>query len=226
MTATPSALDSALRRALCDHPQQHGYRFTHKAKTGLLDGLFRSLTNDRPEYLQELFPNGFPSSYKLQDAQGVQENWEYTAAAKGHSCGHIFKPGEASYHCSTCTDDTTAVLCSRCFVSSDHEGHQYTIGISAGNSGCCDCGDDEAWKRPVKCAIHTANHGSESTDEHISPLPTDLQEAIRTTISRVLDYFCDVISCSPENLRMPSRAGFHQNTTNQEMKPRPTQSTA
>ncbi|EXJ93009.1 E3 ubiquitin-protein ligase UBR1 [Capronia epimyces CBS 606.96] len=198
-----SGLERQLRQALCDHPRQHAYRFTGKAKNSLLEGLFRSLTNDRLDYFHNLFPDGFPTSCRLQDAQGVQENAEYTAAARGHPCGHIFKAGEASYHCSTCTDDTTAVLCSRCFVSSDHEGHQYTIGLSAGNSGCCDCGDDEAWKRPVKCAIHTTSDEWASTDEHVSPLPPDLQESIRTTISTVLDYFCDVISCSPENLRMP-----------------------
>lgn len=203
MTASSSSLDRQLRQALCDHPSKYAYRYTRIAENALLEGLFRSLTNDRPDHLLQLFPNGFPGSYKLQDAQGVQENAEYTPAARGHPCGHIFKAGEASYHCSTCTDDTTAVLCSRCFVSSDHEGHQYTIGISAGNSGCCDCGDDEAWKRPVKCAIHTASDDWTTTDEHVSRLAPDLQEAIRTTIGTVIDYFCDVISCSPENLRMP-----------------------
>lgn len=203
MRPPASTLDRQLSQALCDHPRQHGYRYSTTARDSLLEILFRSLTNDRPDYLLELFPNGFPTSYKLQDAQGVQENAEYTAAAKGHPCGHIFKPGEANYHCSTCTDDNTAVLCSRCFNASDHEGHQYSIGVSAGNSGCCDCGDDEAWKRPVKCAIHTASDDWTTTDEHISPLPTDLQESIRTTVSRVLDYFCDIISCSPENLRLP-----------------------
>ncbi|KAK5058757.1 hypothetical protein LTR84_011021 [Exophiala bonariae] len=203
MTTSNSSLDRQLRQALCDHPSKHAYRYTKIAENALLEGLFRSLTNDRDDYLHHLFPHGFPDSYKLQDAQGLQENAEYTADARGHPCGHIFKAGEASYHCSTCTDDTTAVLCSRCFVSSDHEDHQYTIGISAGNSGCCDCGDDEAWKRPVKCAIHTAGDDWATTDEDVSHLSPDLQEAIRTTISTVFDYFCDVISCAPENLRMP-----------------------
>ena len=203
MSTPTSGLDRQLLQALCGHPWRHGHRYGVAAHQTLLDTLFRSLTNDRADYLQDLFPNGFPTSYKLQDAQGVQENAEYTPAAKGHPCGHIFKPGEANYHCSTCTDDNTAVLCSRCFVASDHEGHQYSINMSAGNSGCCDCGDDEAWKRPVKCAIHTANDDWTTTDEHVSLLPADLQESIRTTISRAFDYFCDVTSCSPENLRIP-----------------------
>ncbi|OAP55968.1 E3 ubiquitin-protein ligase UBR1 [Fonsecaea erecta] len=217
MTTLNSSLDRRLRQALCDHPRQHDYRYGANARNSLLEILFRALTNDRAEYLDDLFPQGFPPSYRLQDAQGVQENAEYSAAARGHPCGHIFKPGEASYHCSTCTDDNTAVLCSRCFVASDHEGHQYSVNVSAGNSGCCDCGDDEAWKRPVKCAIHTAGDDWQTTDEHVSPLPADLQESIRTTVATALDYFCDIISSSPENLRLPKTV---ESVTQDEIKSR------
>jgi E3 ubiquitin-protein ligase UBR1 len=206
MSRPTSSLEARLCQALCDHPRIHNYRFGEEARNSLLEILFRSLTCDRPDYLLELFPNGFPESVRLQEAQGVQENAEYSEAARGHICGHIFKPNEGTYSCSTCTDDRTAVLCSRCFVASDHEGHQYTIGVSSGNSGCCDCGDDEAWKRPVKCAIHTPRDDWTTTDEHVSRLPDDLQESIRTTIGRTMDYFCDVISCAPENLRLPKTA--------------------
>ena len=196
-----SDLERRLCKALCDHPSKFANRYDAPARDALLEILFRSLTNDRADYLKALFPEGFPPSYKLQDAQGVQECAEYTTAAKGHPCGHIFKQGEASYHCMTCTDDNTCVLCSRCFDSSDHGGHQFTISISGGNSGCCDCGDLEAWKRPVNCAIHSLSGQDRETEPPPSNLPIDLMTSIRTTIGRVLDYFCDVVSCSPENLR-------------------------
>ena len=198
-----SDLERRLCKALCDHPSRFANRYNASARDALLEILFRSLTNDRADFLQALFPEGFPPSYKLQDAQGIQECAEYTATAKGHPCGHIFKQGEASYHCMTCTDDNTCVLCSRCFDSSDHEGHQFTISISGGNSGCCDCGDLEAWKRPVNCAIHSLSEQHGDTEPPPSNLPIDLMTSIRTTIGRVLDYFCDVVSCSPENLRIP-----------------------
>ena len=196
-----SDLERRLCKALCDHPFQFANRYEPPARDALLEILFRSLTNDRADYLNGLFPNGLPTSYKLQDAQGIEECAEYTGAAKGHPCGHIFKQGEASYHCTTCTDDNTCVLCSRCFDSSDHEGHQFTISISGGNSGCCDCGDVEAWKRPVNCAIHSLTEQHAGTGPSPSKLPIDLVTSIRTTVGRVLDYFCDVVSCSPENLR-------------------------
>jgi E3 ubiquitin-protein ligase UBR1 len=196
-----SDLERRLCKALCDHPSRFANRYDPSARDALLEILFRALTNDRADYLNGLFPNGLPLSYKLQDAQGVEECAEYTAAAKGHPCGHIFKQGEASYHCMTCTDDNTCVLCSRCFDSSDHEGHQFTISISGGNSGCCDCGDLEAWKRPVNCAIHSLTEQRAEAGPAAARLPIDLVTAIRTTVGRVLDYFCDVVSCSPENLR-------------------------
>ena len=203
MTATSAELDRKLRQALCDHARKYDSRYTPQARDALLEVLFRSLTADRIDYLQQLFPQGFPPSYRLQDAEEVEQEPEYTPAAKGHPCGHILKQGEASYHCATCTDDPTAVLCAPCFAASDHEGHQLVINISGGNSGCCDCGDEEAWKRPVNCAIHTAADDFISTEEYVSTIASDLQTSIRTTISRVLDFFCDVISCSPENLRLP-----------------------
>ena len=141
---------------------------------------------------------------------------EYTAAAKGQACGHIFKSGESTYHCKTCAADDTCVLCARCFDASDHEGHMVFISVSPGNSGCCDCGDREAWKKEVPCTIHTADAGTsqghggrQSGKEKVpvesmgSDLPVDLVEAIRMTIARVVDYLCDVFSCSPEQLRLP-----------------------
>lgn len=195
-------LEHKLCKALRDHPYKFSHRYDDNARASLLEILFRSLTNDRNDYLSGLFPSGFPDSYKLKDAQGAAGRSEYTEAARGHPCGHIFKQSEASYHCMTCTDDATCVLCSRCFDASDHEGHQFHISASAGNSGCCDCGDLEAWKRPVSCAIHTASEKTR-TEGQASPLPLDLISSIRTTIGRVLDYFCDVISCSPEQLRLP-----------------------
>jgi len=107
--------------------------------------------------------------------------------------------------CRTCSLDDTCVLCSKCFESSDHEDHTVYVSVSPGNSGCCDCGDGEAWKVPVKCAIHTVTGDTATpmdTDNGSPQLPADLVRSIRSTIARALDYVCDVISCSPEQLRL------------------------
>ncbi|PVI07518.1 RING finger domain-containing protein [Periconia macrospinosa] len=191
-------------------PRRHDYAYTQNATRELYQILFRSLAG-RPEHLPLFFPNGPPTdpdiTWSLRDAQGAVEGAEYTEAARGKPCGHIFKSGVATYRCKTCTNDDTCVLCARCFDASDHEGHQVFVSISPGNSGCCDCGDDEAWIRPLHCTIHSASASSETGTTGKAKadpsLPEDLVESIRMTISRALDYLIDVFSCSPEQLRLP-----------------------
>lgn len=208
-----------LTRTLLTQPARFANRFTDAADHDLRVALFKSLAGGREDYLQYFFPNGTPSGsqpWSLRDAQGAVDGAEYLPAAKGTACGHIFKVGENTYYCKTCAADDTCVLCSKCYEGSDHEGHMVLISTSSGNSGCCDCGDAEAWKNEVRCTIHTADthqdsqsksSGKEKEKAHSgstsSQLPTDLVESIRMTIARSVDYLCDVFSCSPEQLRLP-----------------------
>lgn len=57
----------------------------------------------------------------------------------------------------------------------------------------------------MKCAIHTTVESSSpmETDGDTPQLPSDLTQSIKSTIGRALDFVCDVISCSPEQLRLP-----------------------
>ncbi|KAJ5136750.1 hypothetical protein N7448_005304 [Penicillium atrosanguineum] len=184
-------------------PAQHNYRYSPTAEKDLLELLFRSLVGHNEELIDHLFPEGVPNGpWKLAEAHGAREGAEYSEAARGKRCGHIFRAGEATYRCVTCAADDTCVLCSRCFDASDHTGHQYQISLSSGNCGCCDCGDEEAWRLPLFCAIHTDSGHEKEKEREQRQLPPELVSTIRLTISRVLDYFCDVISCSPEQLRL------------------------
>lgn len=201
-----STQEQQLCQLLAELPARFGYRYTAEAAHELLRSLFWSLAGGKHDYMRLLFPDGKPSAnLKLSDAQGAVEGSEYTEAARGKRCGHIFKPGEASYMCRTCGTDETCCLCSRCFDSTDHTGHMVRIQISVGNSGCCDCGDDEAWKTPLFCTIHSdMQKGPEKgKGREAAALPDDLGKSIRMTIGRVFDYICDVISCSPEQLKQP-----------------------
>ncbi|KAI9701807.1 MAG: hypothetical protein M1836_001151 [Candelina mexicana] len=200
-----------LCQLLKNHPKRFTYRYTPSASRTLLEALFRSLAGQNDDYLRKFFPDGLPQErgeeWELKKAQGAVEGAEYTAAARGKPCGHIFKSGEATYRCKTCSLDDTCVLCSRCFDSSDHAGHMVYVSVSPGNSGCCDCGDLEAWRVPVNCAIHTATEGQANSVDakplQTASLPDELMESIRMTIGRAVDFVCDVISCSPEQLRLP-----------------------
>lgn len=197
---------------LCDFlktlPRAHNNQYTEQAANELLRSLFWSLAGGQQDYLRLFFPeNTRPPpnvTWKLRKAQGGADGDEFTETARGKACGHIFKAGEATYRCKTCSADDTCVLCSRCYDSSDHTGHMIYISVSQGNSGCCDCGDPEAWRLPVHCVIHTAHHSGslKKEKEKVAVLPEELVESIRMTIGRVFDYICDVISCSPEQLRL------------------------
>ena len=218
--AASSAEERWLLNEFLSQPRRHNFRYTTAADWHLRQILFKSLAKQRTEYMRLLFPQGPPldqkDAWSLRQAQGAVDGAEYTAGAKGTACGHIFKSGESTYHCKTCAADDTCVLCARCFDASEHEEHAVFISVSPGNSGCCDCGDAEAWRKEVRCTIHSTNAVLENEDsqrqseKHKSPvgvvgrdLPPDLVEAIRMTISRAVDYLCDVFSCSPENLRLP-----------------------
>ena len=190
-------------------PRKCQYRYNSNAGHTLVRSLFWSLVGGNEQYLRYLFPTS-PSDdsqpWRLKAAQGAVEGAEYTAAAKGHQCGHIFKSGEATYQCKTCSVDDTCVLCSKCFEASDHENHAVFVSLSMGNSGCCDCGDMEAWVKDVHCTIHTADpedfRDLTGRMTEAQDIPSDLVESIRMTVARTLDYICDVFSCSPEQLRV------------------------
>ncbi|RMJ26689.1 Ubiquitin-protein ligase [Aspergillus sp. HF37] len=219
--ASLAECERILGESLIRLPSKHNYRYGPQAEKDLLEILFRSLAGHNGDRLQDLFPDGTPSGpWKLAEAQGAKEGAEYSEAARGKRCGHIFRTGEATYRCVTCSADDTCVLCSRCFDSSDHTDHQYQISISTGNGGCCDCGDDEAWRLPLFCAIHTDSGDAKGKERARCPLPQDWVDHIKLTISRVLDYFCDVISCSPEQLRLPkTEEGIRQDEEASRLRP-------
>ncbi|ORY65876.1 uncharacterized protein BCR38DRAFT_340296 [Pseudomassariella vexata] len=203
---------STQEQQLCQHlielPMRHGYRYNDAANRDLLYNLFWSIAGGKPEYMRLIFPDGKLSrqgTLKLREAQGAVEGAEYTEAARGKACGHIFRAGEASYACRTCSTDDTCCLCSKCFDATDHTGHMVRISISPGNSGCCDCGDPEAWKHPMFCTIHSEREQDQSKGKgkEVAGLPEDLTRNIRMTIARVIDFICDVVSCAPEQLRQP-----------------------
>lgn len=199
-----STQEQQLCQFLARLPAECNYQYTETAARKLLENLFWSLCGGNQEYLRLMFPEGkLNDSLKMSDAQGAVEGAEYTEAARGKRCGHIFKQGEATYACRTCGTDETCCLCSRCFDSTDHTGHMVRMHISVGNSGCCDCGDEEAWKTPVFCTIHSdMDKVRDKGKGKASPgLPENLVANLQMTIARVFDYMCDVISCSPEQLR-------------------------
>ncbi|KAJ2908984.1 E3 ubiquitin-protein ligase ubr1, partial [Coemansia aciculifera] len=111
--------------------------------------------------------------------------------------------------------DDTCVLCTRCFQATDHSGHDTSFSVNSGTGGCCDCGDPEAWKIPLRCRHHSSlDELEEAGLEAIissagapfvsgynnNECPSSVRRSIELTIAVVLEFILETFSTSPVNL--------------------------
>ncbi|CAF0909766.1 unnamed protein product [Adineta ricciae] len=108
-------------------------------------------------------------------------------------CGHLFKAEEPTYFCRDCCVDPTCVLCTDCFLQSEHRKHRYKMNVSAGG-GYCDCGDSEAWKQHVHCNIHLPRgDNSESPDDVLNRLPAELRQRAKNLFGILLRFIIKLL---------------------------------
>ncbi|EFP75552.2 uncharacterized protein PGTG_00883 [Puccinia graminis f. sp. tritici CRL 75-36-700-3] len=165
-------------------------------------------------------------SFSLTSLQG-EEAVEYGENRRGKPCGHVFQKGEGVYHCSDCGIDPTCALCARCFLASDHTGHDVTYSIHANGCGCCDCGDEEAWKTDIKCKYHSLSTDHPSPNiplppddrtpspqitSKLQPLPNHCKDVIEEIVAIALDFLLITVDRSPEDMRPPANidAIYHE----------------
>ncbi|XP_055371504.1 E3 ubiquitin-protein ligase UBR1 [Condylostylus longicornis] len=134
------------------------------ARTGIIDVLEEFILGDNPQkILEKLKEEGNASSV----------------------CGRVFKVGEPTYTCRECGMDTTCVLCVNCFKQSAHRFHKYKMSHSGGG-GCCDCGDEEAWKKDYYCEEHAKGKESESSDSTL--ITSRMKERCEIAFRAILMY--------------------------------------
>jgi len=118
-------------------------------------------------------------------------------------CGHLFKSEEPTYFCRDCCVDPTCVLCTECFLQSEHRKHRYKMNVSAGG-GYCDCGDSEAWKQHVHCNLHApTDQDSTSNDDILQRLPIDLCSRAKK-LFRILLSFIVRLLCTEDYKSVPN----------------------
>ncbi|KAI8087544.1 hypothetical protein BDF21DRAFT_491976 [Thamnidium elegans] len=142
----------------------------------------------------------------LWHTNGILPNQDLSSQ-KGRQCGHVFRKGEPVYRCRNCGLDDTCVFCSKCFHATNHDGHDILFSVSPGSGGCCDCGDPEAWKVPLQCKIHTSDKANNYNDEIGSERATiepELVNAIRSTITSVLNFLLDTFALAPDEVALNS----------------------
>ena len=115
-------------------------------------------------------------------------------------------------------------MCARCFHATDHEGHNVTFYIAQQSGGCCDCGDQEAWRQNIGCRFHPPASSSPSSDDatpkasllplitsnipgpHIdhSSVSPELLDSMSRTVAYALDFVLDTLDFSPDEASVPT----------------------
>lgn len=94
-------------------------------------------------------------------------------------CNKTWKRGSIAYRCLVCEIDPTSAICPDCFRAGSHANHEYRIVQSA---GCCDCGDETAWRRTGFCPAHGCAIGADGSKVYEPRLPADTAALLRDTL--------------------------------------------
>jgi hypothetical protein len=111
----------------------------------------------------------------------------------GGICAVNLEPGDVAWCCMDCEKDPTAIICKNCFEKSDHKGHRVVINRNV--SGCCDCGDPEAWDSKHFCTEHIGYE--KSPEEILKKFPGNIRESafsvFQTVCAKIRKYCLDLI---------------------------------
>jgi len=67
-------------------------------------------------------------------------------------CAKILTSKDIVFKCLDCEKDPTCIICKECYEKGNHKGHR--VILQKNGSGCCDCGDPDAWKEEGFCSDH------------------------------------------------------------------------
>ncbi|KIY73143.1 hypothetical protein CYLTODRAFT_387655 [Cylindrobasidium torrendii FP15055 ss-10] len=208
---------SQLRFVLDTLPNTRGATFTAATRADVLSELYDAFWG---HHMHLFLPSpSLPRQAMLSD---IQRSLGFCGAGKdapimpGRLCGQMLKKGECCFRCKDCALDDSCVLCPRCFHATDHVGHNVSFFVAQQSGGCCDCGDEEAWRQPIRCPHHPQDDPmtdiSPSSSATIIPtrttldraqVPTELRESMNRTVGCVLDFILDTLDYSPDEPMAP-----------------------
>ena len=192
-----------LKRFLVYLPKELDFKNVLAIRQNLFKGLYYAATAEG-KYLKTIFPGISESeidelqNYEFPIGETVERTFFFNDRNKrrythprNKVCARPFKKGEPVYRCQDCGFDETCVLCVHCFNKYDHEDHDVYMYISKGEgNGICDCGDPEAFLRPLNCSCQGTD------EEEDESLPEELSIALKGTMKVCLDYILDVTNFS------------------------------
>ncbi|KAF8910386.1 hypothetical protein CPB85DRAFT_1413971 [Mucidula mucida] len=211
---------SHLRFVLETMPASRKSNFTPATRAEILSELYDAFWGS---YAHLFLPNSNSSLPLNATLSEVQKSLGFCGSGRdppiipGRPCGQILKKGESCFRCKDCALDDSCVLCPRCFHATDHIGHNVSFFIAQQSGGCCDCGDEEAWRLPINCPYHPPD------DDHMSDIPTptsnavppvknfpnrvfvppELRENMNKTVGYALDFVLDTLDYSPDEPLVP-----------------------
>ncbi|KAJ7726568.1 hypothetical protein DFH07DRAFT_1000781 [Mycena maculata] len=225
----PSESISHLRFVLETMPGARKYVFNAGTRADVLAELYDAFWGTQAHLFLPPTHSSLPLHSMLSEVQaevGFQGAGKDEPIVAGRPCSHIFKKGESCFRCKDCALDDSCVLCARCFHATDHEDHNVSFFIAQQPGGCCDCGDDEAWRQPIGCPFHPPAPESADTapqraytrpisDEippvanypHRMPISPELRESMARTIGYALDFILDTLAASPDEPSVPASEG-------------------
>jgi len=156
----------------------------------------------KPHYgTTDYLPEIMDLLYQNSDWRKVRTQVKSIPLPKG-ICGRIFTKNDVAWFCKTCGKDSSCIQCQDCFENSNHIGHLVYLERSV--SGCCDCGDPEAWDSKGFCCSHQGFIEESKAD--IKLLPDKVNIAAPIVLEQLINrYFSLFGILMIKNFITPSR---------------------
>ncbi|XP_074582392.1 E3 ubiquitin-protein ligase PRT6 [Curcuma longa] len=126
------------------------------------------------------------------EPQSYLEKLAKKAGGQRAVCGAVWGHNDLAYRCRTCENDPTCAICVPCFLNGNHKDHDYSIIYTGG--GCCDCGDETAWKSEGFCSEHRGIR-------QFQPLPEELANSIRPVLDSLFCLWKSKLTLSEKSRR-------------------------
>ncbi|KAF4566585.1 hypothetical protein EYR36_012016 [Pleurotus pulmonarius] len=228
--STPDPL-SQLRFALETMPGSRKYVFTPATRGDVLAALYDAFWGQYAHMFLPPKPSSGSMRTLLSETQAnLGINGKEDPIIPGKACGRIFRKGESCFRCKDCAQDDSCVLCARCFHATDHTDHNVSFFIAQQSGGCCDCGDEEAWRSCINCPFHPPAGATVCPDplsfetpkavprplEPMEPpaepepapvyaeIPPQLIHTMHLTIAYALSFTLNTLSYSPPEPSLPT----------------------
>lgn len=127
-----------------------------------------------------------------EEPRGFLKNLAKESSGQRGVCGAVWGDKDIAYCCRTCEHDHTCAICVPCFQNGNHEGHDYSMMYTRG--GCCDCGDETAWKREGFCSRHKGTG-------QIKSIPDEVANIMCPVLDAFFSYWRDKLSIVDSAIR-------------------------